>query len=139
MTTLATTAWLALLSWVQPNPGMAPGEVVAAVVDALRHNNSPHPNAGVLTVYHFASPANRRVTGPYGHFFRLVKSPAYQLLFHAAAVEFGEIHMQGDRASQDVATRASGGESATFRFDLSRQPDGPCAGCWMVDGVTRLP
>ena len=139
MTMLVTAACLALLSWTGPDPGMAPREVVAAVVDALRHNNFPHPNAGVLTVYHFASPANRRVTGPYGHFLRLVKSPPYAPLFKAAAVEFGEIGVDGSRASQNVTTRTSGGESATFRFDLSRQTDGPCAGCWMVDGVTRLP
>lgn len=136
---LATAAWLALLSWDGPNPGMAPGEVVAAVVDALQHNNVPHPNAGVLTVYHFASPANRRVTGPYGHFLRLVKSPAYTPLFQAAAAEFGEIHVQGSHASQDVTTRPGSGKFASFRFDLSRQIDGPCAGCWMVDGVVRLP
>ena len=79
------SAWIALL-WLpvvspRPSPSLGPAEVVRAVVTALGNNNSPIPNAGVFTTYRFASPANRTVSGPYGHFLRLVRSDQYRPLF----------------------------------------------------------
>src|ERR1700722_10587864 len=95
MTFAVTLAAAALLNWAGPNPALAPHEVIAAVVEALQHNNSPRPNAGVMAVYQFASPANRRVTGPYGRFFLSVKSPPYAPLLRASAVEFDAIRLDG--------------------------------------------
>jgi Domain of unknown function (DUF5658) len=77
-------------------------------VAALRNYNSPIPNAGVFTAYRFASPANPAVTGPYGHFLRLVR-----------------VH-------------SDPGRDAVFKFILSRQREGPYRSCWMVDGVEGL-
>ena len=129
----------AILAWAAPNPLMGPHDVVVAVVNALQHNNSPLPNAGVLAVYQFASPANKRVTGPYGRFFRAVKSPPYSLLLQPSAIEYGAIQVDGDQASQNIRIHAANHDSFTFRFDVSRQKDGPCPGCWMVDSVVPVP
>ena len=128
-----------LVAWAGPDPRMGPHEVIAAVVDALAHNNSPLPNSGVRTTYQFASPANRRVTGPYGRFLRLVRAPPYAPLRMAVAVEYGELHVAEGKAWQIVTTRDAKGAAASFRFDVSLQKEGPCTGCWMTDGVARQP
>jgi hypothetical protein len=141
---LAGAALLALLCGTilassAQNSRMGPHDVVAAVVNALQHNNSPLPNAGILAVYQFASPANKRVTGPYGRFFRSVKSPPYAVLLQPSAIEYGPIKSDANQASQNITIHTPNNEAFTFRFDISRQNDGPCPGCWMVDSVVPVP
>jgi uncharacterized protein DUF4864 len=129
---LLQPAWCAS----RPSPDLTPGHVVQAVVEALRHNNSPRPNAGVFTAYQFASPANHAAVGPYGRFLRIVRSAAP--LLSGEAAEFSPIEIRDDRAEQTVRIPVRGGQPAVFRFILSRQSEGACLGCWMVDGVVQL-
>jgi hypothetical protein len=136
--------WLlaSLAAESRPNPGLSPGEVIRTVVEALQNCNSPAPNAGIFTVYQFASPANRANTGPYGNFLRLVKQPDFAALLARHATEFGPLSVAGDRAQQEVSYRMDDGRIARFRFALSRQTSeqtrGRCAGCWMVDQVSPI-
>ena len=127
----------------RPQPGLAPGETIRTVVEALRHRDSPSPNAGIFTVYQFSSPANRANTGPYGHFLQLVKLPTFVPLFSGHADSYGPLNVVGDRADQKVRFRVAGGGSVWFRFVVSRQSSeqtrGRCTGCWMVDGVGPVP
>ena len=137
--------WLAATLGAQPRPqpGLAPGEVIRTVVEALHNRDSPSPNAGIFTVYQFASPANRVNTGPYGNFLRLVKFSGFDPLFSGHADSFGPLTVAGDRAQQKVRFRVAGGGAVWFRFAVSRQTSeqtrGRCAGCWMVDGVAPVP
>lgn len=127
----------------RPNPSLAPAEVIRTVVEALQNRNSPSPNAGIFTVYQFASPANRVNTGPYGNFLGLVKQPPFAPLFSGHPDSFGPLAIAGDRAQQKVRYRVDGGGEFWFLFAVSRQSSqqthGRCTGCWMVDGVAPLP
>jgi hypothetical protein len=144
----ARAASLSIASWAlaatlaaqpQPGPGLAPGEVIRAVVEALQNRYSPAPNSGIFRVYQFASPANRAATGPYGNFLRLVKLPPFSPLFSGRADRYGPLAVTGNQARQRVRFRVEGGGAVWFLFVVSRQTSeqthGRCAGCWMVDGV----
>ena len=140
---LGIVCWWLLASLAaapRPNPSLAPGEVIRAVVEALQHCNSPAPNAGIFTVYHFASPANRVITGPYGTFLRLLKSPDFAPLFTGRVIGYGPISVAPDRAEQAVSFLKHSGQVVWFRFVVSRQTSeqtqGQCTGCWMVDEVS---
>jgi hypothetical protein len=138
--------FLALWLWIfgpspaapRPRPALTPVEVVETVTSALRDYNSPIPNAGVFTAYCFASPANQAVTGPYGHFMGLVKSGDFAPLLHHYPSETAAITIHGDHAEQIVTVHLDGSHDEAFKFSLSRQNSGPCLGCWMVDGVSRV-
>jgi hypothetical protein len=122
----------------QPRPDLNASQVVSLLVTALQNNNSPLPNAGVFTAYRFASPANHAVTGPYGHFFGLVKAPDYEALLHPHPLDVGTIAIKGDYAEQIVTVHPKPGKNAVFKFTLARQTGTFCHGCWMVDGVDKL-
>ena len=126
----------------RPDPGLAPGEVIRIVVEALQHRNSPSPNAGIFAVYQFASPANRVKTGPYGSFLRLVKLPPFDSLFSGHADGYGPLLVAGEHVEQKVRFRLEGGGTVGFVFVVSRQTGaqtrGRCTGCWMVDGVVPM-
>jgi hypothetical protein len=125
-----------------PNPHLGPDEVIRTVVEALQHHNSPAPNAGIFTVYQFASPANRQNTSPYGKFLRLVRLPDFAPLLAHGVATYGPLAISGDRAEQEITVRMDVGREARFRFvvsrQTSRQTQGRCTGCWMVDQVVPL-
>lgn len=146
-----TAALLSSVCWWQlvflagqplPNPNLGPDQVIRTVVEALHNHNSPTANAGIFTVYQFASPVNRQSTSPYGKFLRLVKLPAFAPLLASGATTYGPLALTGDHAEQEVNVRLEDGRSAQFRFVISRQTSqqtqSRCAGCWMVDQVIPI-
>jgi hypothetical protein len=122
----------------QPSPDLSPGEVVKIQVEALRSNDDPREDAGIRTAYRFASPANKKVTGPLERFSRLFDSARYRPMINAATVQYSEIVVDGNLARRGVLLTTSTGKRVGYLFRLSKQSGEPCAGCWMTDGVRRI-
>jgi hypothetical protein len=75
---------------IQPSPNLSPVEVVRIQVEALEKNDVPHPNRGIEIAFRFASPENKRATGPLERFIQMVSSPAYRpLLNHSGFTSSG--------------------------------------------------
>ena len=91
-----------------PRRAAEPGEAIQTVAAALRHNNSPLPNAGIYTAFQFASPANLKVTGPYGRFLQLVKHPDYGPMLRDNPYDLGALVGEWRSCATDAA-RAFGG------------------------------
>jgi hypothetical protein len=59
---------------LSPNPTSDPETVAAIQLEALATNDEPLEDAGIGVFYNLASPANKRVTGPFERFTRMVVS-----------------------------------------------------------------
>ena len=118
-----------------PSPDLSPREVVKIQVDSLRHWNEPTPNRGIWTTFQFASPANRRVTGPYGHFLRLIRGPENRPFLHAKDARFLSERRTGSSSEVVVELEDPEGARKRFTFSLSLQGTAPFKDCWMTDGV----
>ncbi len=120
-----------------PEPSYGPEQVVEIQLSALADNDDPVANAGIKTAYNFASPANRRATGPLDRFVRMVEGPQYApMIDHTEAVP-GPLERDGATASQRVTLTGPSGRTVTYEFGLSKH-DGsgvPPAGCWLTDRV----
>ncbi len=119
----------------KPSPELAPDDVVRIVIHALGANDKPFVDAGIATTFGFASPANRRNTGPLDRFTRMVKSHPYGIMVDHVDSRFSEIVYVGDSAYQIVVLTDAAGREHGFAFRLSRQRDGLYAGMWMTDAV----
>lgn len=118
-----------------PDPSYGPERVVALQLDGLATNDDPFENAGIGTAYNFASPANRRVTGPFDRFVRMVNGRQYApMVDHTEAVT-GPIERDGSTAEQRVTLTGPDGRTVTYVFGLSTQRDGAFKGCWLTDRV----
>jgi hypothetical protein len=123
-------------SRLSPRPGLKPEEVVRIVVEALANNGAD--DDGIRITWAFASPGNKKVTGPIERFAPMVKSPAYRPMLNSASADYQPIVVVGDQAEQVVALTDADGDKAYYVFRLSRQGDGPMKDCWMTDGVFRV-
>lgn len=59
---------------LSPNPTSDPETVVTIQLEALATNDEPFEDTGIGVAYNLASPANRRVTGPFERFAQMVVS-----------------------------------------------------------------
>ncbi len=118
-----------------PDPSYGPERIVGIQLDALATNDDPVTNAGIKTAYNFASPANRRQTGPLDQFVRMVEGPRYApMIDHEDAVR-GPLERDGRQARQRVTLTGPGGRTVTYEFGVSKQSGGRFDGCWLTDHV----
>ena len=121
-----------------PGPEYGPADVVRIQVQALANNDTPYRNAGIEVAFRFASPANKRFTGPLWRFIQMLYNPTYRPFLHHQAAHFGHVDIQGSEATQTVILTAANGRRVGYVFRLSKQQGGPCKACWMTDGVWRV-
>lgn len=125
-------------SSVRPHPGLSPADVVRIQVAALGKNDAPHIDAGIATAFRFASPGNKRSTGPLARFRLIARSPTYRPLLDHVRADYGGLRRRGDEAALPVIVTTPAGRRVGYTFFLSKQTRQPFQGCWMTDGVLRF-
>ena len=117
-----------------PNPSLNPSDVVKMQLSAMQQNDAS--NLGIEVTFRFASPSNRRYTGPLERFISLVKNPSYKHLLNHLDVNFMDPIIENGMAIQDVILTTSTGKRIGYRFRLSLQQNEQYKDCWMTDAVT---
>ena len=125
-------------SELRPQPVYPPERVVRIQIEALGDNDRPHADAGIEITFRFASPANRKVTGPLPRFIEMVHNPAYRPMLNHIGARYGKLKREGDQASQTVILKTGDGSRVGYLFQLSRQSEAPYKDCWMTDSVMRF-
>ncbi|MEM7031165.1 MAG: DUF4864 domain-containing protein [Chloroflexota bacterium] len=116
-----------------PSPVYSPAEVVQIQLDALQTNNDN--DDGIEIVFRFASPRNKRMTGPLRRFSGIIKGPAYRpMLGHQSALLEAPLIGTGE-AQQRVRLIDQLGNEIIYLFVLTRQTEATCGRCWMTDLV----
>ena len=118
-----------------PDRKYEPEQVVEIQLEALADNDDPVENAGIKTAYNFASPANRRSTGPLSRFMTMVEAPRYAPMINHVEARTNSIKQTGDRAEQRVTLTGPDDRTVTYQFGLSVCHEEPLDGCWLTDRV----
>ena len=129
----ATTQATTQAAGNRPSPELSPQDVVRVVCNAMKDNGPT--DDGIATVFAFASPDNRKMTGPLERFIPLVKSPAYAPMINCKSIELGPGETVEGVTQQSVKITAADGAVIVYVFILSKQADGEYKDCWMTDGV----
>ena len=117
-----------------PEPKLKPNDVVRLQLLAMQQNDDS--DFGIEVTFRFASPANKKQTGPLKRFIGLVRNPSYRPLLNHINATFIELTVEEVFAVQDVIITTSNGERIGYRFRLSIQKGPLYPGCWMTDSVT---
>jgi hypothetical protein len=111
---------------------------VSIQIEALRNNDIPYEDRGIEVTFNFASPANKRMTGPLERFKVMVLDPIYGPMINHRNAKYENIMVEGEIARVDVILNSKEGEYLGYRFILSRQHGNQYEGSWMTDAVIRL-
>ena len=116
-----------------PSPELDPSEVVRIQVEALRSNSLL--NEGIQLTYRFASPQNKRFTGPLSRFIQMVRSAPYDRLLNHSSARYSPMAISADEAHQIVIITDMEGEEIPYHWVLRRQSEGEFKDCWMTSAV----
>lgn len=122
---------------LEPARKLSPADVVRFQLDSLRQNMAD--NEGIASTYRFASPANKRVTGPLSRFSRLFNDPQYAPMLNHQRSDIQQVSNTGTKAVYTVELVDNDGSVHHYRFELSLQSSGACIDCWMTDSVIWSP
>jgi hypothetical protein len=123
---------------LSPKPELTPQQVVEYQLLVLQRNDQPTPDAGIEKAFRFASPANKKSTGPISHFISMVHGAGYAPLLNAKESTVIRVQMEDDQAKILTRVVSAGGSEMFYLFLLSRQSEGENMNCWMTDGVIGL-
>ncbi len=123
------------LPQTEPDPSLAPQDVVSIQIEALGNNDAPYKDRGLEVTFNFASPANKRMTGPLARFKVMVRNPAYGPMIDHRGAKFENLVVEDDSARIDVILKSQEGVYLGYRFFLSRQHGNAYEGSWMTDAV----
>jgi hypothetical protein len=122
----------------EPSPELSAREVVQLQVEALGTNDEPFAEAGIAAAFNFASPANKRATGPLARFRTLFDTPAYGPMIDHAGATYSQVQVEGRTAQMGVLLNTEDGGQVGYLFRLSKQTEPPHEACWMTDAVMRV-
>ncbi len=122
----------------EPSPDLSPREVVQLQVEALGTNDEPFAEAGIAAAFNFASPANKRATGPLARFRTLFETSAYGPMIDHAGATYSQVQVEGRTAQMGVLLNTEDGGQVGYLFRLSKQTEAPHEACWMTDAVMRV-
>ncbi len=120
---------------LQPSASLTPTEVVDFQLTALKNVE----NGGIEATFRFASPANKKVTGPLSKFSGLFESEQYKPMLNHRGTEIKTVSNDGYTAELLAGVVDQSGDLHWYRFRLSRQQEAPFKNCWMTDAVMAVP
>jgi Domain of unknown function (DUF4864) len=123
---------------LSPKPELTPQQVVEYQLLALQRNDQPTPDTGIEKAFRFASPANKKSTGPISHFISMVHGAGYAPLLNAKESAVIRAQVEDDQAKILTRVVSAGGSEMFYLFLLSRQSEGENTNCWLTDGVIGL-
>ena len=126
------------LPQTEPDPSLSPRDVVSIQIEALRNNDTPYEDRGIEVTFNFASPTNKRMTGPLERFKAMVRNPVYGPMINHRSAEYENVRVEGDFAQVDAILQSKDGQYLGYRFMLSRQHGNEYEGSWMTDAVYRF-
>ena len=120
---------------LQPDPELSPQQVVLFQLKALQSAS----DEGIAATFRFASPANRKITGPLQRFSRLFESSQYQPMISHKSADIKLINSDDQTAELQASLIDDAGNIHKYRFRLSKQKTAPFIDCWMTDAVIAVP
>jgi len=119
-----------------PNPLYLPKHVVEIQLNSLQQNDFPSPDFGIAQTWAFAHPDNKRVTGPLARFAAMIKGPGYYLMIGHREHTIKPVVQTADHALFAVSIIAATGQSASFKWGVSKVLSGVHSGSWMTTTVS---
>ncbi len=123
---------------MEQRASLSPQDVVSIQIEALQHNDTPYVDRGIEVTFNFASPTNKRMTGPLERFKAMVRNPVYGPMIDHRSAEYQNVKVEGDFAQVEVILESKEGRFVGYRFTLSRQKGNQYEGSWMTDAVSRF-
>ena len=122
---------------VLPNDLFSSIEVVELQMSSLQ-TNTKNDNSGIYQCWLFAHPENKKYTGPFNNFKRMISDTSYKILLNSNKFKVKLLNENKNNATYSVNVDAYDNKRYNLTWVLEKASiSQDCKNCWMTTSVTQ--
>ena len=121
---------------IQPTKNLTAYDVVRIQLIALKNNNKTSKNDGIKQTWIFAHPENKKFTGPYERFEKMILSNQYKILLNHVSHKINLIISSKDRYIYNVELITKNKKIFFYEWHLEKSTTDACSNCWFTTIVS---
>ncbi len=122
---------------VLPNDLFTSIEVVELQMSSLQ-TNTKNNNSGIYQCWLFAHPENKKYTGPFNNFKRMISDTSYKILLNSTKFKVKLLNENKNSATYSVNVDAYDNKRYNLTWVLEKASiSQDCKNCWMTTSVTQ--
>ena len=121
---------------IQPTKNLSAYEVVKIQLNALMNNNESKQNDGIKQTWIFAHPENKKFTGPYERFEKMILSNQYKILLNHVSHKINLITDSKNKNIYSIELIAKNKIIYFYEWHLEIGSTENCNNCWFTTIVS---
>jgi len=121
---------------IQPAENLTAHDVIKIQLNALKKNNKPNKNSGIKQTWVFAHPENKKITGPYERFQRMLLKDQYNILLNHESHKIKLIMNSKNKYIYSVELISSDKKMYFYDWHLEKTTINNCNNCWFTTSVS---
>ena len=117
---------------IQPTKNLTAYDVVRIQLIALKNNNKTSKNDGIKQTWIFAHPENKKFTGPYERFEKMILSNQYKILLNHASHKISLITNSKDNYIYNIELITKNKKMFFYEWHLEKSTTDKCDSCWFT-------
>ena len=123
---------------LKPSSNIKPAEVVKIQLIGLQKNDLNFKDSGIKQTWNFAHPNNKKVTGPFNNFKRMIKGDSYQMMIDHLSHTVTELGSSDIWAQFEVVILDKNKIYHKFNWQVEKYSiDGDLKDCWLTTMVSN--
>ena len=121
---------------IQPAKNLSAKDVLKIQLNALKNNDELKMNDGIKQTWIFAHPENKKFTGPYERFEKMILSNQYKILLNHASHKISLITNSKDNYIYNIELITKNKKMFFYEWHLEKSTTAACSNCWFTTIVS---
>ena len=123
---------------LNPSSAITPKEVVKIQLSGLQQNDLEFKDSGIEQTWNFAHPKNKKATGPFSNFKRMIKGDIYKMMINHLSHTVTELTSSDKWAQFEVIILDKNKIYHKFIWQVEKyNMDGDLKDCWLTTMVSN--
>ena len=121
---------------IKPTKNLTAYDVIKIQLNALKKNDEPNKNSGIKQTWVFAHPENKKYTGPYERFEKMLLGDQYNILLNHESHKIKLIMNSKDKNIYNVELISIDKKMYVYEWHLEKSTTAECNNCWFTTIVS---
>ena len=121
---------------IKPAKGLTAYDVIKIQLNALKKNDEPNKNSGIKQTWVFAHPENKKFTGPYKRFEKMLLGNQYNALINHESHKIKLIMNSKNKNIYNVELISIDKKMYFYEWHLEKSTIKNCNNCWFTTIVS---
>ena len=121
---------------IKPAKNLTAYDVIKIQINALKENNKPNKNSGIKQTWMFAHPENKKITGPYERFQKMLLGNQYNILLNHESHKIKLIMNSKNKYIYNVEIISIDKKMYLYKWHLEKSTIKNCNSCWFTTIVS---